>query len=142
MVRRSSLALPPTARCLLVVVRGAALGTALRRFLGRDYASAALARDGASAEAVLRDPSHGPFDVVCSRDLGASPGEGVRLVQRWQRLGLLPGVVVLIGGEPDQARLVGVEHLPDPIDPAGLRTTLLVGRGAAPPLGAQRRHAS
>lgn len=111
------------------MVRSPALGSALLRFLGRDYGAAELAPTAELAERRLRELAGAPCDVVCDCDLGAQLGAGRRLLRRWTRAELVAGTAVLLGGSPElEDRDAAFEHLADPLDPAELQLALRRGR--------------
>lgn len=110
------------------MVQSPALGSALLRFVGRDYRSAELTPTAELAERKLRELAGTPCDVVCDCDLGAKVDAGRRLLERWTHAGLVGGTAVLLGGsselEPSSA---GIVHLADPLDPAALQRSLRRG---------------
>ncbi len=128
-MQRPSVDARASERCLLIVVGSPALGSALLRFLGRDYGSAELAPTAELAERRLRELAGTPCDVVCDCDLGAQLGAGRRLLGRWLRADLVGGTAVLLGGSAElEDRDAGFEHLADPLEPAELQLALKRGR--------------
>jgi hypothetical protein len=128
MFQRTSVDARAVERCLLIVVRSAALGSALLRFLGRAYGSAELTPTAELAERRLRELVGTPCDVVCDCDLGAKADAGRRLLERWARAGLVSGTAALLGGSSELAHdSVAFVHLPDPLDPAALQRALRRG---------------
>lgn len=111
------------------MVQSPALGSALLRFLGRDYGAAELTPTAELAERRLRELAGTRCDVVCDCDLGAQPDAGRRLLERWIHAGLVGGTALLLGGsaEPPPPS-ADFEHLADPLDPAELQLALSRGR--------------